>query len=229
MLIGALAKKMDVLSAKSNALATVAKKGSLLRDSNAVSALDRVNQQPSLPQHNYLAATEGFRSAAPAEAEAFVGEWANVRTEGLDDFLRHLGVGWAFRRVAVQARPTITFCWEAGALHVATRTPLGVSREALAPGLVAHADPLGWGRTVLRESSWEEGGVLVTTNHSTRRERPATIDPSRRPVVTRRWLDGETLVQEASHEGVTYRREFVRVCAARERDLRATPTGYGLA
>ena len=70
---------------------------------------------------------------------AFLGLWRNDQTEGLDEFLRTLGVGWARRKIAASFRPTTSWTWTGDALQAATRTPLGERRETFA--LEAKAPP----------------------------------------------------------------------------------------
>ena len=38
-------------------------------------------------------------------AEAFVGLWQNVRTDNLEEYLKHIGIGWAKRKLAVGFKP----------------------------------------------------------------------------------------------------------------------------
>ena len=127
------------LVAKSNALAA-AKKGQLLaRESHAEAlsiAIDdlRAHAQQPQPQsqrvldrwlpRRLLRQPQEHGGGAPdsqplacdatlpsADEAAFLGTWQNVEHEGLDGFMRHLGVGWAFRRLAMQSYPTVTFTW----------------------------------------------------------------------------------------------------------------------
>jgi hypothetical protein len=60
---------------------------------------------------------------------------------------------------------------------------------------------------VLRQSEWE-GAVLVSRHHPT--TAAGLVDTSDRPLVTRRWVEGDTMVQEASHDGYTFRRVYRR-------------------
>ena len=89
----------------------------------------------------------------------------------------------------------------------ARRTPLGVFRETISSQLVAYPAPLGWGQTVLRESEWE-GEVLVSRHYPTTPQ--GGVDPERVPVTTRRWVEDGLMVQEAHHEGHSFRRVFRR-------------------
>lgn len=150
-------------------------------------------------------------SADPAEpseywdgaSRDFVGAWRNERTDGLDAYLRSLGVGWVQRKAAAAFCPTTSWSVTADALHAVTRTPLGERRERFEAQVRSEADPYG---VVYQTASTWEGSVMVTTARE--------VDDATKPVfVTRRWVDGErdVLVQECSHAGVSFRREFRRV------------------
>ena len=133
----------------------------------------------------------------------FEGAWRNERTDGLDAYLRSLGVGWVQRKAAAAFCPTTSWSVSADALHAVTRTPIGERRERFGAQVRAEADPYG---VVYQTASTWEGSVMVTTARE--------VDDAAKPeFVTRRWVDGERdmLVQECSHAGVSFRREFRRV------------------
>ena len=63
--------------------------------------------RPEAPALNDPARDEAFDDEEEAEdpAEAFVGLWQNVRTDNLEEYLKHIGIGWAKRKLAVGFKP----------------------------------------------------------------------------------------------------------------------------
>lgn len=198
------------LAAARRRLALSKSEGSPLREGSA--APPPVRGAPrlleALLRRKHHLAEQSIADAAESKqwdgaAGEFEGAWRNDRTDGLDDYLRGLGVGWVQRKAAAAFCPTTSWSVTADALQAVTRTPLGERRERFEAQPRAEADPYG---IVYQTASTWEGSVMVTTARE--------IDNATTPVfVTRRWIDGERgrLVQECSHAGVSFRREFRRV------------------
>ena len=89
-----------------------------------------------------------------------MGEWKNSETEGLEVYLKFMGVGWAKRKVATAFRPAPVFAIVDGVLQILLTTPIGERLERLpVDEPVVDTDPSGV--EFVKESSWD-GGTLVT-------------------------------------------------------------------
>jgi hypothetical protein len=141
------------------------------------------------------------RSTLRLQAKPLIGTWRHKATTGLEPYLKHLGVGWAKRKVALAFSPEPSFAIVDGVLQMYMASPIGERLELLPIDTeVIDTDPTG--KQFVKLSRWE-GGDLVTTATDVRGQ---TAD-----FVTRRHVarDG-TMVQTTAHEGVSFERVFVR-------------------
>lgn len=144
----------------------------------------------------------GTTAEAAKHANSFLGEWRNVHSSNLEAFLKKVGVSWAKRKVALAFKPEVAFSMGAtGMLHLKMPSPIGDRHESFPlDRKVDDVDPLG--RTFHRTARWD-GATLETVAR----------DPTGKvgDFVTRRSIreDG-VLVQQTSHGGVTYERQFER-------------------
>ena len=132
---------------------------------------------------------------------AFCGSWSNVSNDNLEPYLKHIGVGWAKRKVALTFRPQGVWSRQDGVLQVTTPTPLGVRLEMFPLDGAEQADEIE-GKTWRKSHLWE-GSKLVT-----RVVDPAGLKPD---FVTERWIDEKgRLIQVNSHNGAAFTRIFAR-------------------
>jgi len=129
-----------------------------------------------------------------------------VRTDGLEPYLKHMGVGWAKRKIAVAYKPEASWALVSGVMQVMMVTPIGERVEKFPfdqQGLTTDPD----GRSFRVDNRWEagsEGSALVST---------ATDDGKDDNVfVTSRHIDSSTgqLVQVTSHDGLSFTRYYDR-------------------
>lgn len=143
------------------------------------------------------------RAVSPTDALAlrFCGGWQNTEIEGLEDYLKHLGVGWAKRKVALSFKPEASWAVVDGVLQVVTPTPIGDRLETFRLGQ-SEVDVDPDGNKFWKRSEWQ-GDKLVTTATDASGVKP--------PFVTERWLEPKTgwLKQVSSHDGVSFTRIFV--------------------
>ena len=143
-------------------------------------------------------------------AEAFVGLWQNVRTDNLEEYLKHIGIGWAKRKLAVGFKPVGSWGIVDGVLQVMVPTPLGDRLETFPLAVTLPTTDPDSGRAFEMTTVWEpppaDGGprVLCTT----------TTDPlgKKGDFVTRRWVETTdnkaVLVQHTTHDGMSFKRYF---------------------
>ena len=124
-----------------------------------------------------------------------------MSNDNLEPYLKHIGVGWAKRKVALTFRPQGVWSRQDGVLQVTTPTPLGVRLETFPLDGAEQADEIE-GKTWRKSHRWE-GSKLVT-----RVVDPAGLKPG---FVTERWIDEKgRLNQVNSHYGVAFKRIFAR-------------------
>ena len=144
------------------------------------------------------------RQEAPGTLRSFVGRWSCVRTTGLDEYLKHMGVSLVARIGAKAFRPNPVVALVDGHLVITMSTPLGERVERLnLQQTETEVDPEG--RPFSKSVDWR-GATLVSVARSLG-EPPLSDD-----ITTERWLDERgRLVQLTSFDGRTFRREFERV------------------
>ena len=80
--------------------------------------------------------------ATLAAMSELVGAWRNTQTTNLEPFLKHIGIGWAKRKVAVAFRPELSFALVDGVLQVLMPSPIGERLERFPLGEeVPETDP----------------------------------------------------------------------------------------
>mmetsp|Transcript_27371 Transcript_27371/g.67992 ORF Transcript_27371/g.67992 Transcript_27371/m.67992 type:complete len:345 (+) Transcript_27371:199-1233(+) len=142
---------------------------------------------------------------APPSASAKLGElagvWEQQHVQGLEPYLKRLGVGWPQRQAALSFAPKQAWTIEAGVPKMTMASPLGVRVEQFPLG-EAHEEKDLNGRSFMKTSSWEKGMLVA---------RSRAVEESMPEIVARRWIDSNTgaLVQETSFDGVVYTRIFV--------------------
>mmetsp|Transcript_41299 Transcript_41299/g.109521 ORF Transcript_41299/g.109521 Transcript_41299/m.109521 type:complete len:372 (-) Transcript_41299:148-1263(-) len=143
---------------------------------------------------------------SPASPSAVVGElvgsWEQRHCEGLEPYLKRLGVGWPQRQAALQFKPKQSWAVEGGVPKMSMASPMGARTEAF-PLEGEQEEKDLQGNVFLKTSSWE-AGMLVARSRSQ--------NGSMSEIVARRWIDprSQSLVQETSYDGVTYTRIFER-------------------
>jgi hypothetical protein len=60
-----------------------------------------------------------------ARTRPVAGEWSNVQTKDIEPYLKHLGVGWAKRKLAASFKPEVSWAVVDGSLQMMMPTPLG--------------------------------------------------------------------------------------------------------
>jgi hypothetical protein len=146
------------------------------------------------------------REATQELADMISGTWRCVRTDGLEPYLKHMGVGWAKRKIAVAYKPEASWALVAGVVQAMMVTPIGTRVEKFPfDQQGATMDPDG--RSFNVENTWAakpEGSSLVST---------ATDDANAGNVfVTSRHIDSATgqLVQVTEHDGLAFTRFYDR-------------------
>ena len=139
---------------------------------------------------------------APTDALAlqFCGGWQNTQIDGLEDYLKHLGVGWAKRKVALSFKPEASWAVVDGVLQVVTPTPIGDRLETFRLG-ESEVDVDPDGNRFWKRSEWK-GARLVTTATDANGVKP--------PFVTERWVEPKMgrLTQVSSHDDFSFTRVF---------------------
>jgi len=131
----------------------------------------------------------------------FCGVWKNTLVEGLEPYLKHLGVGWAKRKIALAFRPEASWTLVEGTLQVITPTPIGERFESFPEDRITEdADPLSGGKLMVSHK-WEDGRMVTTA---------APVQAGAAAFVTARFRDGERLIQETCHAGFSFKRVFER-------------------
>lgn len=132
---------------------------------------------------------------------AFVGEWKNVKTVNLDPYLKHMGIAWAKRKLAVAFKPTVSFSIVQGVLQSLMPSPIGERLERFPlDEEVPKPDPDG---KVFLERSWWEGDTFTS----------CAVDPSGKKadtVTTRRVNESGNLIQRTENGGFYYERTYER-------------------
>lgn len=132
---------------------------------------------------------------------AFVGEWKNVKTVNLDPYLKHMGVAWAKRKLAVAFKPAVSFSIVQGVLQSLMPSPIGERLERFPlDEEVPKPDPDG---KVFLERSWWEGDTFTS----------CAVDPSGKKadtVTTRRVNESGNLIQRTENGGFYYERTYER-------------------
>ena len=139
--------------------------------------------------------------------QGFVGSWRCACTEGMDDYLRHLGVNAFSRTLATSIVPVPTIDVLDGQLRITTETPFGSRVEWLNLHAVeADTDPQG--RNFSKVVRWR-GHLLVSTFRST--DDPSSPLALKGDIVTQRWLDDRgDMRQLTTYDGVSFSRHFQR-------------------
>ena len=139
--------------------------------------------------------------------EGFAGCWRCACTEGMDDYLRHLGVNAFSRTLATSIVPVPTIDVVDGRLRITTETPFGSRVEWLNLHAVeADTDPQG--RNFSKVVRWR-GHLLVSTFRST--DDPSSPLALKGDIVTQRWLDDRgDMRQLTTYDGVSFSRHFQR-------------------
>ena len=148
-----------------------------------------------------LSRTQSVDDSVAELCVLFCGHWTNVRNDNLEAYLKHIGVGWAKRKIANLFMPQSSWAIVDGVLQVLTPTPLGDRLETFPLNVeqsVVEVD----GQTWVKSHRWE-GTKMITT---------ATDPTKKKPdFVTERWIDGDDMLNQVnSHAGVAFTRYFKR-------------------
>ena len=165
---------------------------------------DALSSKRSLP------APEVVDTRVATELARFVGEWRNVRTTGLEAYLKHLGVSWAKRKLALAFSPQPTCTLDGGALTIRMPSPIGCRVEVFTLGVeLEDEDPSG--KRLLKTTTWrpdasdECHGTLITV---VRDPSGKTADFVTERHVVRSASGGAQMVQTTTHDGVSFQRVF---------------------
>jgi len=147
-----------------------------------------------------LSRTQSVDDSVAELCVLFCGHWTNVRNDNLEAYLKHIGVGWAKRKIANSFKPQSSWAIVDGVLQVLTPTPLGDRLETF-PLNVEQSDEID-GQAWVKSHRWE-GTKMITT---------ATDPTKKKPdFVTERWIDGDDMLNQVnSHAGVAFTRYFKR-------------------
>uniref|UniRef100_A0A7S3EUA4 Cytosolic fatty-acid binding proteins domain-containing protein n=1 Tax=Haptolina ericina TaxID=156174 RepID=A0A7S3EUA4_9EUKA len=131
------------------------------------------------------------------------GTWKNTTTQGIEGYLKHLGVAWAKRKIAASFKPETSWAVVDGTLQSLMPSPLGDRLERFPTNVEAFDSDLD-GNEFVKTSAFTDG-QLVTT--AVRRNAP-----SKPPFITRRWITPTgQLTQVNEHEGVSMTRVFTKL------------------
>ena len=146
-------------------------------------------------------ASEDLNAVATIMSQ-LVGSWKNVHTSGLEPYLKHIGVGWAKRKVAVAFKPQLSFALVDGVLQCLMPSPVGERLERFALDEdIPDTDPVS-GQLFLKRTH-VEGATL----HTVARDAAG----KKADFVTTRYIDeGGRLIQTTSHGPASFERVFVR-------------------
>ena len=130
-----------------------------------------------------------------------VGTWKNIQTNNLEAYLKHMGVGWAKRKIALAFKPEPSFALVDGVLQVLMPSPIGERLERF-PLDAEEQDTDPYGKTFYKRTWWE-GSVLTQSATYPNGKTAETL--------TTRQIDADGhLVQRTTNSGVTFERIFQR-------------------
>ena len=142
---------------------------------------------------------------ASGSLESFVGVWQHVRTEGIDGYLKHMGVNSFSRALVRSVSPAPAITLVDGRLCITHETTLGRRIEWLNP----HADETDTdpqGRSFAKRVEWRSAR-LVSTFRSV--DPPSSHLALKDDIVTQRWVDAQgNLHQITTYDGVSFSRLF---------------------
>ena len=154
---------------------------------------------PAVAEEEEVSAEE---LAAVEMMSQLVGSWKNTQTTGLEPYLKHIGVGWAKRKVALAFKPQLSFALVDGVLQCLMPSPVGERLEVFSlDEEMPDTDPVSGSKFMKR--TYCEGNVL----HTVARD----VAGKKADFVTLRRVDEQgRLIQTNSHGPVTFERIFVR-------------------
>ena len=156
-------------------------------------------EMAAVPEEEEVSAEE---LAAVEMMSQLVGSWKNTQTTGLEPYLKHIGVGWAKRKVALAFKPQLSFALVDGVLQCLMPSPVGERLEVFSlDEEMPDTDPVSGSKFMKR--TYCEGNVL----HTVARD----VAGKKADFVTLRRVDEQgRLIQTNSHGPVTFERIFVR-------------------
>jgi hypothetical protein len=170
---------------------------------SAIAELDGQSMAPAEGGAEPVATGALTPAEDPMEAimDLFCGGWSNVKNDNLEAYLKHIGISWAKRKIALSFKPQSSYAVVDGVLQVMTPTPLGDRLETF-PLNEEQTDEIE-GKKFTKTHRWV-GSKMVTTAKD-----PTGAKPD---FVTERWVDEATdqLHQVTSHAGVAFTRLFSR-------------------
>ena len=177
--------------------------GATLRAEHPISALSPVRspRSPATGARRSLAYRE---AKLPGAARYFEGTWSVEQTTNLDEYLRHVGLGWALRQIAAAFLPEPTYSIRDGVLHGTTPGPMGAApmHDTFRTGSETLIRMLGHDVNV--RYTWE-GDVLIARAQSDGLA-------FGQPIEIRRWVDAPTdrLCMMSKTGGITSMRYYRR-------------------
>jgi len=161
----------------------------------------KTKQSDEMAQIQALIAGPGCKGIPTEFLMALAGEWKNVQSDNVGNYLKHLGVGWAKRKVAEQFKPEVSWSVVDGVLQLMMPTPLGTRLERFPMHhKVIEADPDG---NEFSKSITFANDQLITQAQSITKPK----DPL---FITRRWMDNGKLMQINEHENANMTRQFTK-------------------
>lgn len=138
-----------------------------------------------------------------AKMDEMAGQWEQQHVEGLEPYLKRLGVGWAQRQAALTFKPKQSWTLEGGVLKMSMATPVRKHIETFPLNAETEEQDLS-GKSFLKFSKWEAGALVASSRAQ---------DGSMSDVLAKRWIDPKSgvLVQQTTYQGITYTRIFGRV------------------
>jgi len=149
-----------------------------------------------------LDSTSVARPSPSAVVSEILGGWVQLHVQGLEPYLKRLGVGWPQRQAALSFKPKQSWAMENGKLKMSMASPMGERHEYFPFEGAAEEKDLQ-GNVFLKSSVWKDGTLIATSRSK---------DGKMTDIVAKRWIDphSRVLVQETTYDGVTYTRVFQR-------------------